>query len=187
MRRERYAEEMSPDFDRDLEARRSRSRRSPLRQPRRAPVDNDIDDDDDDDDGEDDVVVARPRTGSKRTVLGAIRNIPNYVRLLLGLMRDKRVSRWDRILVFGAIAYVLTPIDFIPDFIPFLGQVDDIFLIVTALQRLIDRAGDDVLEDHWEGHPDELSNVNLARVASSASFFLPPRMRRGLRRMANRG
>ena len=135
----------------------------------------------------DDVAVEeRPRTGAKRTVFGAIQRIPKYLKLLLGLMRDSRVSRVDRFIVLGAVAYVLMPLDFVPDIIPFLGQVDDVFLVMTALQRLVERSDEDVLLDHWTGDPRELSNVNLARVGASAGFFLPGRIRRRLRRMARR-
>ncbi len=126
----------------------------------------------------------RPRSGLRRSVVHAMRLIPNYVRLLFGLFRDDRVSRTDRLLVLGALVYVISPLDFIPDVIPFLGEVDDLFLIVIALQRLIDRAGHAVLLDHWRGDPDELEESSLMRVISAASFFLPPAIRRRIRRMA---
>jgi uncharacterized membrane protein YkvA (DUF1232 family) len=125
-----------------------------------------------------------PRRGLRRSVMQAIRLIPNYVRLLFGLFRDDRVSRTDRLFVLGALAYVISPLDFIPDVIPFLGEVDDLFLIVLALQRLIDRAGHAVLLDHWRGDPAELEESSLVRVLSAASFFLPPAMRRRIRRIA---
>jgi len=128
--------------------------------------------------------IERPRTGARRTVMSSIRLIPSYLKLLLGLVRDRRVSRIDRLLVLGAAAYVIMPIDFIPDLIPFFGQVDDIFLVMASLQRLVDRAGDDVVLDHWDGHPRDLSDLNLARIVASAGFFLPSRIRRRLRRMA---
>lgn len=129
---------------------------------------------------------ARPRTGAKRTVLRAIRQIPSYVRLLIGLMTDGRVSKLDRLLVVAAAAYIVSPFDFIPDFIPFLGEVDDIFLLMLALQRLVSHTGVRVLMDHWRGHPDELSDVNLAGMVSAAGFFLPPAIRRRLMKMARR-
>src|SRR5437773_7855074 len=80
---------------------------------------------------------APPRTGAKRTVLHYIRQLPNFLRLLFGLITDRRVATVDKLLVFGAIAYIITPIDLIPDFIPFIGEVDDVYLLVIALQRLI--------------------------------------------------
>lgn len=128
----------------------------------------------------------RPRTGAKRTVLHAIRQIPQYVRLLIGLMRDSRVSRLDRLLVVAAAAYIISPLDFIPDFIPFLGEVDDIFLLMLALQRLVDNSGVRVLRDHWRGHPDDLSAMNLSAMVNAAAFFLPGGIRRKLTRMVTR-
>ncbi|HEU4643208.1 MAG TPA: YkvA family protein [Gemmatimonadaceae bacterium] len=125
-----------------------------------------------------------PRTGAKRTVLGVIQRIPAYLRLLAGLLTDRRVSRLDKLLVGAAIAYVVMPVDLIPDFIPFLGQVDDVYLVMLALQRLIAHAGRPVLEDHWDGDPRELTPAALRSVLMAASFFLPKRIRRRLRRMA---
>lgn len=125
-----------------------------------------------------------PRAGAKRTVLGAIQRIPAYLRLLAGLFTDRRVSRLDKLLVGAAIAYVIMPVDLIPDFIPFLGQVDDVYLVMLALQRLIAHAGRPVLEDHWDGDPRELTPTALRSVLMAASFFLPKRIRRRLRGIA---
>jgi len=125
-----------------------------------------------------------PRSGMKRSVMRVIRQIPSYLRLLVGLIGDRRVSRLDRLLVIGALAYIVSPLDFIPDLIPFLGEVDDVYLLMLALQRMVERAGFPVLLDHWRGDPEELEDLNLASVISAAGFFLPPRMRRRLRRMA---
>lgn len=127
-----------------------------------------------------------PGKGLKRSVVHAIRQIPSYIRLLIGLIGDRRVSAVDRFIVIAAAAYIVSPLDFIPDVIPFLGQVDDIFLLILSLQRLIERAGDAVLLDHWRGDPAELDDLNLAAIVSAAGFFLPARMRRRLRKMAGR-
>jgi uncharacterized membrane protein YkvA (DUF1232 family) len=122
-----------------------------------------------------------PRTGAKRTVASVIREIPNYLRLLAGLMTDRRVAGLDKLLVAGAIAYIVLPLDFIPDFIPFLGEVDDVFLLVTALQRLIENAGGRLIAQYWRGAPEALERASLQRVLMAAAFFLPRRMRRRLR------
>ena len=135
---------------------------------------------------EDGEPAARPQTGLKRSVVRAIRQIPSYLRLLVGLVADRRVSMFDRVLVLAAVAYMVSPIDFIPDFVPFLGEVDDVFLLMTALQRLVANAGRTVLLDHWRGDPDELDDGNLARLVGAAGFFLPARLRRRLRKMAGR-
>jgi uncharacterized membrane protein YkvA (DUF1232 family) len=128
-----------------------------------------------------DPTVSAPRTGAKRTVMSTMKELPNFLRLLGGLLADMRVSMTDKLLVAGAVAYILLPIDFIPDFIPFLGEVDDVFVLVLALQRLIANAGRAVLLDHWMGDPKQLGALDLDRVLSAAAFFLPRRIRRRLR------
>jgi len=114
-------------------------------------------------------------------VLDTIKQIPDYLRLLVGLLSDRRVAGIDKLLVAGAIAYIVMPIDLIPDFVPFIGQVDDIYLLVFSLQRLMTNAGAKVLTDHWRGAISELNPTNLRSVLMAAAFFLPPRIRRRLR------
>jgi uncharacterized membrane protein YkvA (DUF1232 family) len=126
-------------------------------------------------------VEGRPRTGAKRTVMGTISEIPNFLRLLYGLLTDSRVNNVDKLVVAGAIAYILLPLDLIPDFIPFIGEVDDVFLLILALQRLISNAGRAVVASYWPGDPAELTSLNLERVLAACAFFLPRRMRRRLR------
>ena len=125
--------------------------------------------------------ASEPRTGAKRTVMSTMKELPNFLRLLGGLVTDMRVSMTDKLLVAGAVAYILLPMDFIPDFIPFLGEVDDIFLLVIALQRLIANAGRAVVLDHWMGDPKQLGSLDLERTLAAAAFFLPRRIRRRLR------
>ena len=122
------------------------------------------------------------RVAARRTLVGTIRQIPAYLRLLGGLLTDGRVSRVDKLLVVGAIAYIVTPIDLIPDFIPFLGQVDDVYLLVLSLTRLISHAGLPVLGAHWSGDISDLTPGRLRGVLLAASLFLPRRIRRRLRR-----
>ena len=127
------------------------------------------------------VLESTPRTGAKKTVSNTLKQLPNFFRLLYGLITDKRVQRVDKLMVAGAIAYILLPLDFVPDFLPFVGEVDDLFLIILSVQRLINNAGRRVVEDHWMGDPDELSTLNLQQILMAAAFFLPRRVRRRLR------
>lgn len=131
-------------------------------------------------------IAGPPRNGAKRTVMHYIRQLPNYLRLLMGLMTDPRVSGVDKLLVAGAIAYIIMPFDLVPDFIPFLGEVDDVYLLVLALQRLIGNAGRTVLLAHWSGAAEDLADINLRAVFSAAAFFLPAKIRRRLRGAARR-
>jgi len=125
--------------------------------------------------------AASPRTGAKRTVMYYMKQLPNYLRLLGGLVTDKRVSVVDKLLVAGAIAYIVMPIDLIPDFIPFLGEVDDVFVLILALQRLVANAGRPVLQAHWSGTMEDLADLNLKEALAAAAFFLPRGIRRKLK------
>lgn len=125
-----------------------------------------------------------PRRGARRTILTSITQIPAYLRLLGGLLTDPRVDPLDKVLVGGAIAYVVMPFDLIPDAIPFIGEVDDVFILVLALKRLISRAGMRVVRDHWDGPIEDLHPSVLQEVLLAAAFFLPRRMRRRLRKIS---
>jgi uncharacterized membrane protein YkvA (DUF1232 family) len=127
---------------------------------------------------------SRPRSGFQRTILGTIKQFPNYMRLLGGLITDRRVSGVDKLLVAGALAYIVMPIDLLPDLVPFLGQVDDIYLLMLAIERLIANAGAAVVASHWHGPVSAFSRRNLQGVLVAASFFLPRRMKKRLRKMA---
>ena len=108
-----------------------------------------------------------------------MRDIPNFLKLFARLARDPRVSRVDKAVVLATIGYVLMPMDLIPDFIPFFGQLDDIYLLALALDRLVNNAGVDVLLDHWEG---ETISLEIAILAlDKAGALLPHRVRTALR------
>jgi uncharacterized membrane protein YkvA (DUF1232 family) len=111
-----------------------------------------------------------------------MRHIPAYVRLVVGLLFDSRVAAVDKALVAGAIAYIVSPIDLVPKFIPVIGELDDLFVLTLALQRLVSHAGEDVLLDHWTGEPDELADLDIGRIVTAAAFFLPLSVRGVLRR-----
>lgn len=102
--------------------------------------------------------------------------LPNMVVLCARLMVDKRVPRTERALFAAAVIYAIIPFDFLPDMIPFLGQIDDAFLISLTLLRLIDRSDDRVVREHWRGGGDV---VQLAEsVATIAPLLMPRRISR---------
>ena len=105
--------------------------------------------------------------------------IPNLMGLLVGLLRDERVSQADKAILAGIIMYVIVPIDIIPDFIPFIGQVDDSYLLAISILRLLNRADRRVIMDHWKGQRDIKELV--ASIARIAEFFLPKPVKNVLR------
>jgi len=104
--------------------------------------------------------------------------LPNMVVLCMKLMVDKRVPRTERALFAAAVIYAVVPFDFIPDMIPFVGQVDDLFLIALTVLRLIDRTDDMVVREHWRGGGDIVQLVESA--ATIAPLLMPKRVARVL-------
>jgi uncharacterized membrane protein YkvA (DUF1232 family) len=105
--------------------------------------------------------------------------VPNLLGLLLGLLKDARVSKADKAILAGIIMYVIVPLDVIPDFVPFIGQVDDAYLLAISILRLLNRADRRVVMDHWRGGTDIKELV--ASISRIAEFFLPPRVKNVLR------
>ncbi|HEX7117395.1 MAG TPA: DUF1232 domain-containing protein [Longimicrobiales bacterium] len=99
----------------------------------------------------------RKRRGARAAVAALISRIPQFLRLFFRLLRDPRVSKLDRALVLATIAYVLTPTDLLPDFLGFLGLVDDLYLLALAFDRLLHRAGESLVLEHWDGEPETLA------------------------------
>jgi len=107
---------------------------------------------------------------------GVIMLIPNFLKLLGRLFRDSRVPMTEKALLVGAIIYVISPIDLIPDFIPFIGEIDDLYLVALVLLRLMARTDDDILRQHWDGRGDLASIVD--KILRAAQYVLPKRVQR---------
>jgi uncharacterized membrane protein YkvA (DUF1232 family) len=120
---------------------------------------------------------ARPRRaparrgGDRAWLRSMVADIPHFLKLLWGLARDSRVSKVDKAIVLGALGYAALPADVIPDWIPGLGEVEDVLLIAVALSRLLGNAGEEVLMDHWEG--DEEMLVTVLDALDAATQYIP--------------
>lgn len=77
-----------------------------------------------------------------------VRKLPTYARLVWGLLRDPRVPLGPKGMLVALAGYLVMPIDIIPDFIPILGQLDDIAVALIVLDRFIAAAPKDVVDDH---------------------------------------
>ncbi|HEX3280059.1 MAG TPA: YkvA family protein [Pyrinomonadaceae bacterium] len=115
---------------------------------------------------------------ARRRLKNLLLFIPNMVLLCARLLTDSRVPTTERALLAGAIVYALIPFDLIPDMIPFVGQVDDAYLIALTLLRLLDQTDPRVVREHWSGGGDVVELINA--TALLAGKFLPARLRRVL-------
>ena len=89
----------------------------------------------------------------------ALRLLPDLVRLVRRLAADRSLPRGVRVRLWLLLAYLLSPIDLVPDFVPVLGYADDVVVVAWALRSVVRRAGADALERHWPGQPAGLSLV----------------------------
>lgn len=92
----------------------------------------------------------------RATLMAASRLLPDTVRLIGRLARDRttlRSARWELWLV---LAYLALPIDLVPDFLPVIGYADDAILVSLVLRRLIRRSGSDAIVRHWPGSDEGL-------------------------------
>lgn len=126
--------------------------------------------------GEPHQIAAKPASRLRRLAREVLRFFPNLLKLAYRLARDPRVPQTDKIILAATIAYVLTPLDVLPDFIPFFGQIDDSYLLAVALLRLLSRTPGEVLTEHWEGPGDIRPLLN--RIIVLTTFFLPKRVQR---------
>ena len=122
------------------------------------------------------------KRSEKREARGRMSNflmfLPNMVRLLGRLLKDARVPTAEKALFVGAIVYFVMPVDLIPDIFPFIGQVDDIYVIALTLLRLVNRTDTSVVREHWAGGGDIVALADS--IAGIAPMLLPRRVSRVL-------
>ena len=96
------------------------------------------------------------------------RLVPDTFRLVRRLAADRTIPRTTRLPIWLLVAYLASPIDLVPDFIPLIGYADDVILISIVLRHLIRRTGPEKLSEHWPGTPDGLDRLkHVLRVADS--------------------
>src|SRR5688572_6107739 len=84
------------------------------------------------------------------TLLSAVNDLswPAKARLTWRLIRDKRVPRWTRGLAFLPALYLASPIDLLPDFIPFVGRLDDALVFAFVSDLMLRVVPDKVMQEH---------------------------------------
>jgi uncharacterized membrane protein YkvA (DUF1232 family) len=99
------------------------------------------------------LVVVLARTGRRALARELIAFIPNVIRLFRDVLRDDRVPLGSKALVLFGAAWLASPIDLVPEFVPVVGPLDDVVVAVFVLRHLVKRAGPSVVREHWRGDP----------------------------------
>jgi uncharacterized membrane protein YkvA (DUF1232 family) len=90
-------------------------------------------------------------TGRRAEARALARFVPDCLLLISRLMRDDRVPRRRKLLLAGLLGYLALPFDLVPDFIPVVGQLDDVLIVALVLRRLLRSEGADLVREHWPG------------------------------------
>ena len=101
--------------------------------------------------------------------------LPRLLKLIGRLLADPEVPGLDKMVLGAAVLYVVGPIDLIPDSIPVIGQLDDLYLLSLCLLRLLNRSGEEKLRQYWEG-PEDIVQL-LAQVTRLSTRVLPEKVR----------
>ena len=100
--------------------------------------------------------------------------LPNCLVLLRRLRADKTLPLRARLALGAALAYLLSPVQLIPNFIPVLGYSDDLVVFSLALRYACRRAGADAVRSAWPGDSDAFERLLVPVLGRG--FVAPPEL-----------
>ena len=104
-----------------------------------------------------------------------LRALPDLVRLMARLAADPVLPRSAKVALAAAVVYLLSPVDLIPDFVPFVGYLDDALLAAVMLDGVLNYVDRAVVLRYWPGSPQSLDK--LARAARLLAIWVPRRLK----------
>ena len=106
---------------------------------------------------------------SKRNIADYVFILPDLYALAFRLMKDRRVSRRDKILIGVTFGYPLLPFDILSDKIPLFGKLDDLALIFFGANHIMKKIPTPILVKNWQG---DMKTLKLLRdnIGTIASF-----------------
>src|SRR5262245_6412827 len=97
--------------------------------------------------------------------------LPRLARLIASLLGDRDVPTAAKVALGGVALYLASPVDLIPDFVPFVGYVDDLLLVVIVIDGVLSVVDRSVVLRHWPGSPASFDTV--AAVARRMAAWVP--------------
>ncbi len=94
------------------------------------------------------LIVFRPRNVPLRE---ALRLVPDLLRLIRALLADRQAPLAAKLALVVLLAWLLNPIDLVPEFVPVIGPLDDIVVAVLVLRYVRRRLGAEELRRRWPG------------------------------------
>ncbi len=93
--------------------------------------------------------------------------LPRIALMVPKLMADKRVPARTKLALAGLAAYLVSPWDILADFIPGIGQLDDVVVLLLFVEGVLNQVEDSILLEYWSGDEKTLRRVQMvARVVS---------------------
>ena len=105
------------------------------------------------------------RARAPEETAGVVANLFHEGQLVWELLRDPRVATTVKVaLPVLGVLYVLSPVDLLPDFIPILGQMDDLAIVAMVLKLFLSLAPPQVVAEHRQKiwHPDQTGQSGQA-------------------------
>ncbi len=80
-----------------------------------------------------------------------VRLVPDIARLVRSVIGDRSAPLGVRLALVGLLAWLISPIDLVPEFIPVLGPLDDVVVAVLVLRHVRRRLGEPEFRERWPG------------------------------------
>jgi uncharacterized membrane protein YkvA (DUF1232 family) len=104
------------------------------------------------------------------TLADAARLLPDLLKLVARLARDRSLPRRVRVWLGLLLVYLALPFDVVPDFIPVIGYADDAIVIALVLRMVARASGADAISRHWSGSEGGLTAVlHICGLTTKAS------------------
>jgi uncharacterized membrane protein YkvA (DUF1232 family) len=90
---------------------------------------------------------------------------------IINTAKDERIPERDKKIILAMLALILSPVDFIPDWIPIFGLLDDVILLALILDYFFEVLDQSILLSHYPWGMK--SFARLRRIAGVTSFLVP--------------
>ena len=105
-----------------------------------------------------------------------LRALPDIARLIARLVGDPVLPRAAKVALAAAAIYLISPFDLIPDFLPFVGYLDDLLLAAVIVDGILNYVDRGLVLKYWPGTTESLDRI--ARTARLFAVWVPRRIKR---------
>src|SRR5262245_40233936 len=107
--------------------------------------------------------------------------IPMYTRLVMSLVTDDRMPMQRKALLAGAAGYLVLGRDIVPDDVPIIGGLDDLVVVVLAVDLFLDGVPQDLLDEKLREL--DIDRAAFDRDVAQIRRLTPGPVRRTIRRV----